>query len=149
VFEGLSRQPQFGVILAAEAALQVGGCSWRSLLAVQQSSEAAADRAAQSCIQQHAPHVLGVEPTTPNSTPKPKPWTQTQTQNTTNPGQSQPHHQVAIVQFGGRAFSTVPLTPAQWGACVAMGAASLLVRAGLRLVPLEKRGDGGRHGLLQ
>ncbi len=73
VFEGLSRQPQFGVILAAEAALQVGGCSWRSLLAVQQSSEAAADRAAQSCIQQHAPHVLGVEPTTPNSTPKPKP----------------------------------------------------------------------------
>ena len=58
--------------------------------------------------------------------------------------------QVAIVEFGGRAFSTVPLSATQWGVCVAFGATSLLVRAGLRLVPtpewLRFGGGGGGDG---
>ncbi|EIE20267.1 calcium-translocating P-type ATPase [Coccomyxa subellipsoidea C-169] len=43
--------------------------------------------------------------------------------------------QVVIVQFGGDVFSTRPLSPAQWAACTGIGALSLLVRAGLRLLP--------------
>ncbi|KIY93087.1 hypothetical protein MNEG_14875 [Monoraphidium neglectum] len=54
--------------------------------------------------------------------------------------------QVAIVELGGRAFSTVPLSATQWAACIAMGATSLLVRAGLRLVPVGSGGGGGRVG---
>lgn len=43
--------------------------------------------------------------------------------------------QIAIVQYGGRAFSTVPLNSLQWAACVGGGALTLLVGAGLRLLP--------------
>lgn len=43
--------------------------------------------------------------------------------------------QVLIVQLGGDVFSTRPLTGAQWAACTGIGALSLLVRAGLRLLP--------------
>lgn len=47
--------------------------------------------------------------------------------------------QVLIVQFGGHWFQTAPLSPAQWAACTGIGATSLLVRAGLRLIPTNKR----------
>ncbi|BDA45515.1 Plasma membrane calcium-transporting ATPase 1 [Coccomyxa sp. Obi] len=43
--------------------------------------------------------------------------------------------QVLIVQYGGDVFSTRPLTGAQWAACTGIGALTLLVRAGLRLLP--------------
>ena len=49
------------------------------------------------------------------------------------------HVQVVIVQYGGKWFQTVPLTPAQWAACTGIGAVSLLVRAGLRLIPTNKK----------
>ncbi|KAL3161892.1 hypothetical protein ABBQ38_008979 [Trebouxia sp. C0009 RCD-2024] len=47
--------------------------------------------------------------------------------------------QVVIVQYGGKWFQTVPLTPVQWAACTGIGAVSLLVRAGLRLIPTNKK----------
>ncbi len=47
--------------------------------------------------------------------------------------------QVVIVQYGGKWFQTVPLTPVQWAACTGIGAFSLLVRAGLRLFPTNKK----------
>ena len=40
--------------------------------------------------------------------------------------------QIGIVQFGGTAFSTVPLNVSQWGLCIGFGAGSLLVREVLR-----------------
>ena len=43
--------------------------------------------------------------------------------------------QVAIVQLGGDAFATRPLSAAQWGACVGIGALSLIVRAVLVQLP--------------
>jgi Ca2+ transporting ATPase len=42
---------------------------------------------------------------------------------------------VLIVQFGGEVFMTKPLSAQQWAACIGIGALSLLVRAGLRLLP--------------
>ncbi len=53
--------------------------------------------------------------------------------------------QYAIVQYGGEAFSTTPLTPAQWALCAGLGAGSLLVRAGLRGVKVGG-GQGGGGG---
>ncbi|CAG9462723.1 unnamed protein product [Pedinophyceae sp. YPF-701] len=44
--------------------------------------------------------------------------------------------QVAIVQFGGSWFQTVPLNGAAWTACVGLGATSLLVRYLLRPLKL-------------
>ncbi|RLN96730.1 hypothetical protein BBJ28_00015893 [Nothophytophthora sp. Chile5] len=46
--------------------------------------------------------------------------------------------QVAIVQLGGELFHCAPLTAAQWGACIAMGALALPVGLVLRLIPLEE-----------
>lgn len=43
--------------------------------------------------------------------------------------------QVLIVQYGGRAFSTVPLTPEQWAFCAAVGSSTLVVREVLRQLP--------------
>ena len=43
--------------------------------------------------------------------------------------------QVAIVQYGGQAFSTVPLSPEQWAFCAAVGSSTLLVRELLRRLP--------------
>ncbi|PNH12289.1 Plasma membrane calcium-transporting ATPase 2 [Tetrabaena socialis] len=40
--------------------------------------------------------------------------------------------QYIIVQYGGPAFGTTPLNAPQWALCVGLGAAVLLVRAGLR-----------------
>jgi hypothetical protein len=45
--------------------------------------------------------------------------------------------QVAIVEAGGRAFSTVPLSSTQWAVCVGFGGLTLLLRQALRLVPTE------------
>ncbi len=42
--------------------------------------------------------------------------------------------QAVIVQFGGEAFSTHPLSWQQWGACVGIGALSLFVRQLLLLI---------------
>ena len=47
--------------------------------------------------------------------------------------------QVLIVQYGGKWFQTVPLTAGQWAACTGIGAISLMVRAGLRLIPTNKK----------
>ena len=47
--------------------------------------------------------------------------------------------QVLIVQYGGKWFQTVPLHGEQWAACTGIGAVSLLVRAGLRLIPTNKK----------
>lgn len=44
--------------------------------------------------------------------------------------------QVFIVQFGGPAFQTVPLSASQWAACVGLGATTLIVRSALRKVPV-------------
>ncbi|PNW83854.1 hypothetical protein CHLRE_04g217954v5 [Chlamydomonas reinhardtii] len=44
--------------------------------------------------------------------------------------------QAAIVQWGGDAFSTSPLSPAQWGLCLGLGAGVMAVREGLRRVKL-------------
>ncbi len=54
--------------------------------------------------------------------------------------------QVAIVQYGGSAFQTAPLTPAQWAACVGLGATTLLVREALRRVPTAPGGGKGGGG---
>ena len=43
--------------------------------------------------------------------------------------------QVAIVQWGGDVFDTVPLRPVAWGACAGFGAVGLVVRAALARVP--------------
>ncbi|GMH44194.1 hypothetical protein BSKO_12128 [Bryopsis sp. KO-2023] len=40
--------------------------------------------------------------------------------------------QVLIVQFGGMAFSTVPLTPKEWAICIGLGLLSLPLREALR-----------------
>ena len=42
--------------------------------------------------------------------------------------------QALIVQFGGEAFSTHPLSWQQWGACMGIGALSLIVRELLLLI---------------
>ncbi|KAG2422496.1 hypothetical protein HXX76_015965 [Chlamydomonas incerta] len=42
--------------------------------------------------------------------------------------------QAAIVQWGGDAFSTSPLSAAQWGLCLGLGAGVMAVREGLRRV---------------
>ncbi len=47
--------------------------------------------------------------------------------------------QALIVQFGGEAFSTHPLSWQQWGACVGIGALGLLVREVLLLVRLPTK----------
>jgi len=47
------------------------------------------------------------------------------------------HPQVAIVQAGGRAFSTVPLNATQWAVCLGFGSLTLVARQLLRLVPTE------------
>jgi len=47
--------------------------------------------------------------------------------------------QVAIVQAGGRAFSTVPLSPTLWGVSIGFGALTLLLRQALRLIPTEPK----------
>ena len=39
------------------------------------------------------------------------------------------------MQFGGEAFSVQPLSGQQWGACIGIGALSLLVRAALTALP--------------
>ena len=43
--------------------------------------------------------------------------------------------QVGIVQLGGDAFNVQPLDLKQWGACIGIGALSLLVRAAVTAVP--------------
>ncbi|KAK9802895.1 hypothetical protein WJX73_002795 [Symbiochloris irregularis] len=43
--------------------------------------------------------------------------------------------QVLIVQFGGEVFSTQPLDAPQWGACLGIGALSLLIRRALCALP--------------
>ncbi|GLC59183.1 hypothetical protein PLESTB_001458000 [Pleodorina starrii] len=53
--------------------------------------------------------------------------------------------QYLIVQYGGEAFSTTPLTAAQWALCGGLGAASLLVRQVLRRVHVGEE-EGGRGG---
>lgn len=47
--------------------------------------------------------------------------------------------QVLIVQFGGEVFATQPLSAQQWGACVGIGALSLLVRGALCALPPHPR----------
>lgn len=54
--------------------------------------------------------------------------------------------QVAIVEMGGRAFSTVPLSGTQWAVCVGFGGLTLLLRQALRLVPTEPPPPGGSNG---
>lgn len=44
--------------------------------------------------------------------------------------------QVAIVQWGGAAFSTTPLSAPEWALCLGFGAFSLLLREGVRRVPV-------------
>ena len=39
------------------------------------------------------------------------------------------------MQFGGEAFSVQPLSGQQWGACIGIGALSMLVRAALAALP--------------
>ncbi|KAG1672246.1 hypothetical protein FOA52_002948 [Chlamydomonas sp. UWO 241] len=53
--------------------------------------------------------------------------------------------QVAIVQAGGAAFQTVPLTPLQWSMCCGGGAATLLVRRALSAIDTTSD-DGGGSG---
>lgn len=53
--------------------------------------------------------------------------------------------QVVIVQLGGNVFSTRPLSGAQWAACTGIGALSLLVRAGLRLLPPHPEVQDGQQ----
>lgn len=48
--------------------------------------------------------------------------------------------QALIVQFGGDAFGTRPLTLQQWAACIGFGALGLLVRRGL--LYLQPRAQG-------
>ena len=47
--------------------------------------------------------------------------------------------QVLIVQFGREVFATQPLSAQQWGACVGIGALSLLVRGALCALPPHPR----------
>jgi hypothetical protein len=54
--------------------------------------------------------------------------------------------QVAIVQMGGRAFSTVPLSGSQWAVCIGFGALTLLARQALRAIPTEPPPPGGPPG---
>lgn len=49
--------------------------------------------------------------------------------------------QAAIVEWGGAAFSTVPLAPEHWALCLGLGAGSLLVREVVRRVPHEALAD--------
>ena len=42
--------------------------------------------------------------------------------------------QICIVQFGGTAFATVPLSLSQWGTCIGFGGVSLLIREGIRRI---------------
>ncbi|CAG8652692.1 34365_t:CDS:2 [Gigaspora margarita] len=46
--------------------------------------------------------------------------------------------QFLIVQFGGYAFKTAPLTFVQWIACIGLGALSIPVGIIIRLLPIEK-----------
>lgn len=48
--------------------------------------------------------------------------------------------QALIVQFGGEAFGTRPLSLEQWGACIGIGAIGLVVRKALLLLPIGKNG---------
>ena len=43
------------------------------------------------------------------------------------------------MQFGGEVFATQPLSAQQWGACVGIGALSLLVRKALCALPPHPR----------
>ncbi|WIA29940.1 hypothetical protein OEZ86_000039 [Tetradesmus obliquus] len=54
--------------------------------------------------------------------------------------------QVAIVQMGGRAFSTVPLSAQQWAVCLGFGGLTLLARRALRAIPTEPPPPGGPPG---
>ena len=54
--------------------------------------------------------------------------------------------QGGIVQWGGEAFSTVPLNAEEWALCVGFGAAGLLVREVMRRVPTLDGGDGDGDG---
>ena len=45
--------------------------------------------------------------------------------------------QWVLVQFGGQAFNCVPLDWEQWGVCIGLGALGLLMREGLRRIPVE------------
>jgi Ca2+-transporting ATPase len=47
--------------------------------------------------------------------------------------------QIVITQFGGRVFSTYPLTLAQWGVLLAASAGVLVVGEAMRLLPRGKR----------
>lgn len=53
--------------------------------------------------------------------------------------------QYLIVQHGGSAFETVPLSPLQWLGCVGAGAASLLVRRGLTLLKLPAEHEAAQR----
>mmetsp|Transcript_15651 Transcript_15651/g.38981 ORF Transcript_15651/g.38981 Transcript_15651/m.38981 type:complete len:1717 (-) Transcript_15651:132-5282(-) len=46
--------------------------------------------------------------------------------------------QALIVQYGGHAFQTVPLSASQWALCLGLGSLTLGVRAGLRTVDAQK-----------
>jgi len=48
--------------------------------------------------------------------------------------------QVAVVNFGGAVFDTVPLSWQQWGCCVGLGALGLFVRHALAAVPPHPEG---------
>ncbi len=54
--------------------------------------------------------------------------------------------QYFIVQYGGEAFNTVPLSGPQWAMCVGMGALGLVVRAGLSAVQLPSETAVSRAG---
>lgn len=45
--------------------------------------------------------------------------------------------QALIVQFGGDAFQTVPLSPSQWGLCVGLGSLTMGVRSVLLKAKVE------------
>jgi len=55
--------------------------------------------------------------------------------------------QAGIVQFGGPVFDTVPLSAGAWGACVGLGALTLLVRAALARLPPHPPGWKGGGGV--
>jgi hypothetical protein len=52
--------------------------------------------------------------------------------------------QALIVQFGGDAFGTRPLTLQQWAACIGFGALGLLVRRGLLYLQPKTEGHGDK-----
>jgi hypothetical protein len=155
VLEGLDRQPLFLAIIAAEAALQVGG-GGVELLWGQQRQLRRQQQTARALPSQH--HAAGSTPPVrqlPSTHLAPTcvhsgrvacrglfPWP---------PGVQgsavRCAPQVAIVQAGGRVFGTVPLSPRLWAVCVGFGAGSLLVGAVLRaLPPLPAFGGGLRPG---